>query len=142
MNKIELKKKVLIILCLLLLLSPVLAEDAVLTEGTAAPQQTETVVNAPAPPEQEETKDLQYNPPAQQNKITYKEPVSKRKIAMKFVYAMLGVAISSILLFILLTIYNKIRSKVVQPPSSDYTNTLATPNNLKDAVNIYLEKTK
>lgn len=141
MNKIELKKKVLIILCLLLLLSPVLAEDAVLTEGAAAPQQTETVVDSPAQ-EQEETKGLQYNPPAQQNKITYKEPVSKRKIAMKFIYAMLGVAISSILLFILLTIYNKIRSKVVQPPSSDYTNTLATPNNLKDAVNIYLEKTK
>ena len=124
---------------MLLLLSPAFAEEPAVTENNTI-QQAETVVNNTTPVQQE-TAAYQENKTTQ-NKIVYKEPVSKRKIAMKFIYAMLGVAISSILLFVLLTIYNKIRSGVVQPPSADYTNTLAAPNNLKDAVNIYLEKTK
>ena len=139
MNKVVFKKKLLTVLCLLLLLSPAFAEEPAVTENNTI-QQAETVVNNTTPVQQETA--AYQEDKTTKNKIVYKEPVSKRKIAMKFIYAMLGVAISSILLFVLLTIYNKIRSGVVQPPSADYTNTLATPNNLKDAVNIYLEKTK
>ncbi len=75
-------------------------------------------------------------------KIIYKEPVSIKHTAKKFLLAMLGVAISSIILFVMLTVYNKIRNRVVSSPSQDYKNTLSSPNNLRDAVNIFLEKTK
>lgn len=142
MKKVELKKKVLTVFCLLMLLTPVLAEEPASTgntSGTGAAAQTETAAEKAAPAQDTKNTDSDKNT---ENKIVYKEPVSKRKIAMKFIYAMTGVAVSSILLFVILTLYNKIRSKMVQPPSSDYTNTLTTPNNLKDAVNIYLEKTK
>lgn len=74
--------------------------------------------------------------------IPYKEPISKRKIAMKFIYAMGGVVVSSMILFIGLSVYNNVRNKVIKVANNDYSNTLNTPNNLKDAVNIYLEKTR
>ena len=74
--------------------------------------------------------------------IPFKEPISKRKIAMKFIYAMGGVVASSMILFVGLSVYNNIRGKVIKVANNDYSNTLNTPNNLKDAVNIYLEKTR
>lgn len=74
--------------------------------------------------------------------IEYKEPVSIKQTAKKFLFAMFGVAISSIILFVMLTVYNKIRNKVISAPSQDYKNTLTSPDNLRDAVNIFLEKTK
>ena len=40
--------------------------------------------------------------------IPYKQPVSKRKMAKKFLIGMGSVAVSSILLFLILTVYNKI----------------------------------
>lgn len=77
-----------------------------------------------------------------ESKIIYKEPVSIRHTAKKFLFAMFGVALSSIILFVMLTVYNKIRNKVISDPSQDYKNTLISPNNLRDAINIFLEKTK
>lgn len=125
------KKRVLAFFCLLLLLTPAFAVEPSGADVQVSPK--------PVPVESaQETKQASST----DNKIVYKQPVSKRKIAMKFIYAMCGVAVSSILLFVLLSLYNKIRSRVVQPPSFDYTNTLTSPNNLKDAVNIFLEKTK
>ncbi len=133
LNENKLKKKFLTVFCLLFLLVPAFAEEPTAITTTAASQpQTANTADKTDKISTEKT----------QSKIVYKEPVSKRKIAMKFIYAMAGVAVSSILLFIMLTIYNRIRFKVVQSPSTDYTNTLTTPSNLKDAVNIYLEKTK
>ncbi len=131
------KKKVLTIICLLLLLLPVWAEVPTADNSPASAQTTEKSVN-----KSEQQPESSQAAKTTQNKFIYKEPISKRKIAMKFLYAMAGVAASSILLFILLSLYNKIRSNVVKTPSEDYTNTLATPNNLKDAINIFLEKTK
>ena len=72
----------------------------------------------------------------------FKEPVSKQQIIFKFLYAMGGVAVSSIILFVGLSAYNKVRNKLIKIPTNDYANTFNSPNNLKDAVNIYLEKTK
>lgn len=99
------------------LLTPVIAEENVSNNNMTEPLQNST-------------------------QIPYKEPISKRKIAMKFIYAMGGVVASSMILFVGLSIYNKIRSKVIKVANNDYSNTLNTPNNLKDAVNIYLEKTR
>ena len=58
--------------------------------------------------------------------------------------AMGGVALSSILLFLILTLYNKIRTGFLAP-KAEQTNgetSLVTPENLTDAVRIFLDKTK
>ena len=77
------------------------------------------------------------------NNYAYKKPVSKRKIAKKFLLAMGGVAVSSLLLYILLTLYNKIRASVSgQDIPSEEENSLTTPYTMEDAVKSFLDKTK
>ena len=72
----------------------------------------------------------------------YKTPTSKKKIAKKFIFAMLGVGISSFLIFFMLTLYNKIRDKVVNDVKTlDGETTLKTPDNLNDALKTFLDKT-
>ena len=71
--------------------------------------------------------------------IPYKQPVSKRKVAMG------GVGISSILLFVTLSLYNKVRSSIIEaakeiPPKGE--TSLVTPESLTDAIKTFLEKTK
>ena len=72
----------------------------------------------------------------------YKQPISKRKIAKKFLMAMGGVAISSFALFFLLTIYNKIRKNYEQIKTPENETTLETPQDYSSAIKIFLEKTK
>ncbi len=77
--------------------------------------------------------------------IPYKQPVSKRKVAKKFLLAMGGVGISSILLFVTLSLYNKVRSSIIEaakeiPPEGE--TSLVTPESLTDAIKTFLEKTK
>ena len=77
------------------------------------------------------------------NNYAYKKPVSKRKIAKKFLLAMGGVAVSSLLLYILLTLYNKIRASVSgQDIPSEEENSLTTPYTMEDDVKSFLDKTK
>lgn len=73
----------------------------------------------------------------------YKQPTSKRKIAKKFLAAMGGVVASSLTLFILLTVYNKIRDNVknrVKTPDGEVS--LQTPDDIKNAIKTFLEITK
>ena len=76
--------------------------------------------------------------------IPYKQPVSKKKMAKKFLMAMGGVAVSSILLFVFLTIYNKIRASILAPKNDQQSGetSLVTPETLTDAVKTFLDKTK
>ena len=76
--------------------------------------------------------------------IPYKQPVSKKKMAKKFLMAMGGVAVSSILLFVFLTIYNKIRASILAPKPDQQSGetSLVTPENLTEAVKTFLDKTK
>ena len=76
--------------------------------------------------------------------IPYKQPVSKRKMAKKFLIGMVSVAISSILLFLILTVYNKIRESILAPKQDQKSGetSLVTPENLTDAVKTFLDKTK
>ncbi len=76
--------------------------------------------------------------------IPYKQPVSKKKMAKKFLMAMGGVAISSVLLFVFLTIYNKIRASILAPKNDQQSGetSLVTPETLTDAVKTFLDKTK
>lgn len=112
------KRNIISILLTILLIAPVFAEEAI--DSQVTPNINKVL-----------SKD-----------IPYKQPVSKRAIAKKFLFAMGGVAASSIILFLSLTAYNKLRNNIIKTSSSDYSNTLNTPTNLKDAVNIYLEKTR
>ena len=73
----------------------------------------------------------------------YKQPISKKKIAKKFLLAMGGVLISSILLYGGLSAYNRVRDDVVKPVKTpDGETSLKTPNDMEEAVKTFLEKTK
>ena len=76
------------------------------------------------------------------NETEYKQPISKRKIAKKFLMAMGGVAVSSFALFFLLTIYNRIREGYGQIKTPENETTLETPQDYNSAVKIFLEKTR
>ena len=75
-----------------------------------------------------------------------KQPVSKKKVAKKFLLAMFGVGISSFIIYAGLTVYNKLREGVIATNSydlsSDEDKSLDTPENLSEAVRIFVEKTK
>ncbi len=72
----------------------------------------------------------------------YKQPTSKRKIAKKFLAAMGGVALSSFLIYFLLTLYNRVREQVINPVKTPEGETsLRTPDDLSGAIKTFLEKT-
>ena len=144
-----LKNKIIIITTALLLALPVYSEDAAnaglddttqtvtetVSEETAA--QT-SLTNENEPSVEENDFDLTQTP--------YKQPVSKKKIVIKFLLAMLGVAISSLVIYFGLTVYNRLRDGFVTPeksedsiPESD--KSLVTPQNMSDAVKTFVEKT-
>lgn len=100
-------------------------------------QQTEpmTIVNTLDEDIVEQSQEVEEN--------QYKQPLSKRKIAKKFLLAMSGVAISSFAIFFLLTVYNRIREGVRgQIGISEEETSLETPDDLSSAVRTFLEKTK
>ena len=133
-----LKNKFFALLIMLTLVSPVLAEP----ENTGAPE-------ALTPISQEDVSDRYVSTAREElpvlDTIPHKQPVSKKKIAKKFLAAMAGVGISSIMLYLILTLYNKIRENLLQakkeiPPEGE--TSLVAPDNLVDAVKTFLEKTK
>ena len=74
----------------------------------------------------------------------YKTPYSKKKLAKKFIIAMLCVAGCSFFLYGSLTVYNKFRdgflSQTPTPPEGE--KPLEAPNDLTEAIKTYIEKTK
>lgn len=110
-----------------------LPEASAQTESSI-PSGTETSAVEP------ETNQPEVIEPAQQ---TFKQPVSKRKIAKKFLAAMLGVAVSSFLIFFLLSVYNRLRERFLnQIKTPDGETSLETPNDLEGAVKTFLDKTE
>ena len=127
-----LKNKILTIVIALMLVSPVIAEEAT---GEALMPIAETM--------QENVQTTQEELP-QLDTIPHKQPVSKRKMAKKFLIGMGSVAVSSILLFLILTVYNKIRESILAPKQDQQSGetSLVTPENLTGAVKTFLDKTK
>ena len=74
---------------------------------------------------------------------TYKQPLSKKKLAKKFIIAMMCVAGTSAFLYIALSFYNKIRDGFVSsvPFSPEGEKPLDTPQDLTEAVKTFLDKT-
>ncbi len=125
---------------MVLLVSPVIAEPENIqnTEGLAN-------ISQEMPVEQSENAKVEESLPQIPEGITYKQPVSRKQMAKKFLLAMAGVGISSILLFVILTLYNKVREIMGISGGdipADEDNSLATPDNLGDAVKTFLDKTK
>lgn len=125
-----LKNKILTVFIALMLVSPVIAEE---NAGETLTPITETTQESTV---QEEL------PPV--DTIPYKQPVSKKKMAKKFLIGMGSVAVSSILLFLILTVYNKIRASIIgqKTESQSGETSLVTPENLTDAVKTFLDKTR
>lgn len=75
--------------------------------------------------------------------IQTKKPIRKRDLAMKFVMAMLGVVASSVTIYVLLSVYNKLMyGSTVQKTNEAEDNKYKTSTNMKEAINIFLKKTK
>ena len=135
---------IILAICLIMPVS-VMAED-IYSNILNQPPAAETPVEQPMPAGEESAAPLdeavsQEQPaPAEQ---TYKQPVSKRKIAKKFLAAMAGVLISSFLIFFILTVYNKIRESILnQVKTPEGTTSLETPDDLEGAVKTFLDKTE
>ena len=66
-------------------------------------------------------------------------PISIKQTALKFLYAMGGVALSSFIIFAGLTIYNKLFVKKHKRNDDD---DLSTPDSIDDAVVFFIKKNK
>lgn len=78
-----------------------------------------------------------------ETQIPSRQPYSRKALAMKFVLAMLGVGASSVIIYVGLSIYNRFiygTPAVKQQKTED--ESFKTPNNMKDALDIFLKKTK
>ena len=128
-------KKLFTIVIAILLSLPLLAwavDDTVADVDVVETEQTEQVVN-------QIDEDIQLEEQEQNTQ----QPVSKRKIMKKFLAAMSGVVVSSILIYLLLTVYNRVREQVINRVKTPEGETsLKTPDELDAAVKIFLEKTK
>lgn len=74
----------------------------------------------------------------------FKEPISKKKLAKKFIIAMLCVAGTSVFLYGTLSVYNKIRDGFTEQssiPPAEGEQPLETPSDITDAVKTFIEKT-
>lgn len=114
------KNKIILILLILALHLPILAEESVnVDSSTSGFEQVETKT------------------------ISYKQTTSPINHARKLLAAMGGVVLSSILLFVILSLYNKLRTTITtsQNFSEDSTNSLESPNNLSSAVKAFIDKT-
>jgi len=76
-------------------------------------------------------------------KESFKQPISKRKVAKKFLIAMFCVMASSFVIFAGLSIYNRIRNNLAMQSygSEEEPSSLETPDNLNDAIKSFLDRT-
>lgn len=74
--------------------------------------------------------------------IDYKQPISKKKLAKKFLLAMLAVGLSSLILYFGLTLYNRLREGLpIQIKTKKSETPLSSPSDLESASKIFLDKT-
>lgn len=136
-------KKLFAILIMLSLTVPVLAVE----EQTEVPENAETMEVIQPEDAAELNQDVETSDviiPEETPLSPYKAPYSKKKLAKKFLLAMLCVAGCSAFLYGTLTVYNKLRDGVLTsaptPPEGE--KPLDAPNDLTEAVKSFIEKTK
>ncbi len=128
------KNRLCILIMALALALPLYAEDVTgLPENTSQPAVVQT-----------DDEDLIQEEMPEAMKTQLKQPVSKRKVAKKFLLAMLGVGASSFFIYFGLTLYNKFRDGVLtvnNNVSSEEDTSLDTPSDLSEAVKTFIDKT-
>ena len=128
------KNRLFILIMALALALPLYAEDV-----TGLPENTSQSAIV-----QTDDEDLIQEEMPEVMKTQLKQPVSKRKVAKKFLLAMLGVGASSFFIYFGLTLYNKFRDGVLtannNPPLEEDTS-LDTPSDLSEAVKTFIDKT-
>ena len=142
------KNKIFSIVLALCLIMPasVMAED-IYSNILNQPQQTETQLEQTVPAEQQAAPVVEQNTQSavqsqEAAPETFKQPISRRKIAKKFLAAMGCVALSSLLIFLILSLYNRIREKFLnQVKTPDGETSLETPDDYESAVRTFLDKT-
>ena len=138
-------KKLFAILIICSLTLPVFSLEG--QEGVVAPAGNDVVETVQETPQTEETPELneELKPvPITTMPTRYKQPTSKKKLAKKFIIAMLCVAGTSIFLYGALNLYNKLREGLLNIQalnSSNENSQLDTPSDLTDAVKTFIEKT-
>lgn len=76
-------------------------------------------------------------------KLQSKIPIGRKALAMKFIIAMLGVGASSVIIYVGLSVYNRfIYGTPTQKRKITEDEEYKTPNNMKDALTVFLKKTK
>jgi hypothetical protein len=140
------KNKIFVILIAISLALPVLAideaENPVLQDNTEIVN-TETVNTIEEPL-------LQTDNAEEKTSVmdsVYKQPISKRKVAKRFLLAMFGVVASSVIIFLGLSLYNKFRELLFGGNKSSTLNedkepSLETPDDIVGAVKSFINKTK
>ena len=72
----------------------------------------------------------------------YCAPATLKAAALKFGFAMFGVLISSLVIFLGLTIYNKLRENITISQSEDDYELLKTPRTKEQAIDFYIRKNR
>ncbi len=146
-----LKNKIITILTIISLSMPVLAVDENMISPNLQEQNsgmetvaTEKALNGEAGDIKAENNTQSEVVLEEKNATPYKQPTSKKKIMKKFLLAMLGVAGSSILLFAILSIYNRVvyGKESVHSELKHGESQLETPETISEAVRSFVDKTK
>lgn len=145
-----LKNKIVLILLLFTLSGAVTVKGEIFSEPLINPAQEEAVSPLPVNTEEvEETVELLPPELNEPDSITFKQPASKKQLAKKFLLAMLAVTISSVVLFVLLSLYNRVRQVLLgengtmsKVSEENEEASLQTPGNLTQAVKTFIDKTK
>ncbi len=138
------KNKIITTLLFVTLVLPLCAEPENTASYDVLPiEKTEAVQQDVIQDESQETL-LPAAPVENISSESFKTPISKRKIVKKFILAMLGVVVSSLIIYFGLSIYNKIRDGFLSESSfaKDDDRLLSTPNDITEALKSFLERTK
>ena len=135
--------KILAILIMISLALPVIAEgeQGVINENTNS---IETVQPEVQQRIQQESENIDVIASQEPQSTPYKTPYSKKKLAKKFLIAMLCVAGCSLFLYGSLSLYNKLRDGFVSTSESSIEGdeSLETSTDLTEAVKTFIDKTK
>lgn len=101
---------------------------------------------------EQKTQDELNNPNSNQDLSVLKKEIQKQtkpkksyvNVIFKFLLALIWVAISSIIIFIILLSYKKLilKGKPITPTYESTEQSLDTPKNFKEAIKLFLDKTK
>lgn len=92
-------------------------------------------------PLQESKLDEDVDEPVVIPNIPHKDPISKKKLAKKFLLAMFAVGVSSLTLYFGLNLYNKIREGSFAEAGKPSNPALESPDTMNSAVKTFINKT-